>query len=660
MFLPLLVPAALVFYSVTAHYQRPTVPLLFDNLAFTAAVGLWVALAMHAPTFGLRLGMMLPVVLFLVVFFVGNKMCYRFFKDWVHHQMLLEWRAGAPILRDVLRELRAWEWIGGIGLTLAAAAVCAIYGEPAPLGWAVPIGLGALVICSVAQVLLRSGHFDTDEHNPFMNFVRGWMRELKGLHEQRANAIAPRVRPNPGHGYRDAGVPGYPLVNEPCAGVAPRPPLRTSRGAQPNIVLVVLESVRALECGAYGAEPSFTPNFDALAREGLLFRNFYANGSQTVRGEMSLLCSFYDHYGGSPLYVRCPALRMRSVPEILRDHGYRTMWISSYTASFHNKENFLRCHGIDEIHDDRGLPPGLPTINWGAPDEELFKYATRILDRQASEGCGSSGRPFFAQIMTLTNHWPFAGPYPTNDQTPAVCRDKLYTDFTRGIYYTDYAVGRFIESVRDKPWFENTIFVFTSDHGVWLYPDELGLNAIQKQEAYFRMPMLFYAPGMIETGVIEAVTSQVDFAPTILDLLGIRSRQSFVGRSAFDPADDSTRSALMLHWHTWNVRVGDRYLYKLGKSLHSDDVRAVRRTDRRDRTRTSYVYFEEKQDLLRKRDVSSIEPHSGPEVQRLTQWAEDLLYLTEFLRVHNRVYDRAMCEPSDAPPSQAVSPAAAT
>lgn len=647
MLMPLLVPAALVLYSTTAHYQRPTLPLLFDSLAFTAGLGLWLTLALHAPNLPLRLALILPVVGFLAIFFVGNKMCYRFFKDWAHHQMLLEWRVGGSILRDVFKELRAWEWIGGFGLTLAAALLCAMYGRPAPLHWAVPIGLGLLVVGAVGHAALRSRCFETDEHNPFMNFVRGWLNEFKGVNEKRATAIAPLVRPAPGYGYRDAAVPGFPLVNEPRSDLPPRPRLTGPSGRPPNIVLVILESVRALECGAYGAAPSFTPKIDALSRDGLLFKNFYANGSQTVRGEMALLCSYYDHYGGSPLYVRCPGLRLRSLPEILRDHGYQTHWISSYTAAFHNKENFLRGHGIDEIHDDRGLPPGLPTINWGPSDEDLFSYATTILDRQTSASDGG-GRPFFAEIMTLTNHWPFAGPYPTSDQTPVVCRDKLYTDFTRGVYYTDHAVGRFIDSVRDKPWFDDTIFVFTSDHGAWIYPDELGLNALQKQEAYFRMPMLFYAPAMVDPGVVQGVTSQVDFAPTLLDLLGLRERNAFVGRSAFDPIDPAERRALMLHWHSWNVRVGDRYLYTVGKSFQSHHNRAARPDDTHEKRGTTYAYFEEHDDLLRKRDASSVEPRTGPEVDRLTAWAEDLLYLTEFLRVHNRVYDRPI---GAAPPA---------
>jgi arylsulfatase A-like enzyme len=636
--LPLAPAAAFVLYSTTAHYQRPTAALVCDSLGFIAGLGLWISLALHAPSLWLRALLTGPVVLFLAVFFIGNKLCYRFFKDWVHHQMVLEWRVGGSIFWDSWKSMQPWEWIGGLILPLAATGATLTLGRPAPPQWSIPIAAGAMIACAVVHALVRSRSFDTDEHNPFMNFLRGWLGELKGMNARRAMAIASRIRPAPWHGYRYTEAAECPLVQEPREDAPPRPPLVAVSGRPPNVVLIVLESVRALECGAYGAAPSFTPNFDAIARDGLLLKNFYANGSQTVRGELSLLCSFYDHFGGAPLYVRNPALRLRSLPEILRERGYRTLWISSYTASFHNKERFLRCHGIDEIHDDRGLPAGLPRINWGPADEALFEHAQSILDRQRE--------PFFAEIMTLTNHWPFPGPYPTCERTPIVSTEKLYTNFTRGVYYTDHALGCFLESARRAPWFDNTIFIITSDHGAWIYPDDLPLGAIQKQEAYFRMPMLFYAPKLIEPGVLDVVTSQVDVAPTLLDLLGIRTRHAFIGRSAFDPADPCSRHALMLHWHTWNIRIGNRYLYTVGKSFEAKDHRASRPDDARERRGTMHAFFEAGGDVLREPESAVVIRDSAAQVEALSRWGDDLLYLVDFLRVRNRVYDR--------PPAPAV------
>ena len=111
-----------------------------------------------------------------------------------------------------------------------------------------------------------------------------------------------------------------------------------------------MESVRAKESAAYGEKVSFTPAFDKLVKDGQLYRNFYANGTQTVRGELSLLCSFYPNFTGIPIYTKKPKLKMSSFPGILRVDGYSTMWISGIKSSYANKKGFLKNHGI-EGHD---------------------------------------------------------------------------------------------------------------------------------------------------------------------------------------------------------------------------------------------------------------------------------------------------------------------
>ena len=70
-----------------------------------------------------------------------------------------------------------------------------------------------------------------------------------------------------------------------------------------NIILLLMESFRAAEIGVYGSEIDLTPRFDAWAKKGILFKNFYANGFQTRHGEIATYCSVMPNYGAAVLNV---------------------------------------------------------------------------------------------------------------------------------------------------------------------------------------------------------------------------------------------------------------------------------------------------------------------------------------------------------------------
>jgi glucan phosphoethanolaminetransferase (alkaline phosphatase superfamily) len=80
----------------------------------------------------------------------------------------------------------------------------------------------------------------------------------------------------------------------------------TDNRSRPNVVLVLMESFRAFESGAYGANPSHTPQLDKIASEGIKFTKFYGNGSYTIRGEFSTLFSFLPDFYGTDAYTSYP------------------------------------------------------------------------------------------------------------------------------------------------------------------------------------------------------------------------------------------------------------------------------------------------------------------------------------------------------------------
>ena len=89
---------------------------------------------------------------------------------------------------------------------------------------------------------------------------------------------------------------------------------------------------------------------------------------------------------------------------------------------------------------------------WGVADEDLFTLTLRELDQRHA-----AGRPFFAHVMTTSNHRPYTYPAGRIDIPPGTGADGA-------VKYTDWALGDFIERARAKPWFDDTVFVIVADH----------------------------------------------------------------------------------------------------------------------------------------------------------------------------------------------------
>jgi phosphoglycerol transferase MdoB-like AlkP superfamily enzyme len=149
---------------------------------------------------------------------------------------------------------------------------------------------------------------------------------------------------------------------------------------------------------------------------------------------------------------------------------------------------------------------------WGVADEDLFTLALRELDARHAHST-----PFFAHVMTTSNHRPFTYPPGRIDIPPKSGREG-------GVKYTDYAIGRFIDQARTKPWFADTVFVIVADH------THNGRGRQELPPAAYHIPMIVYAPGRIAAGRVDTIASQIDVAPTLLALLNFSYDSRFFGQ----------------------------------------------------------------------------------------------------------------------------------
>ena len=291
-----------------------------------------------------------------------------------------------------------------------------------------------------------------------------------------------------------------------------------------NVVLISVESLSAEYLGAYGSTKNLTPRLDRLAAEGLKFENVYATGTRTVRG-LEALSIGTPPIPGQAILRRPNNQHLISVGQFLHQQGFESYFIYGGYGYFDNMNAFFA--GNDYTVVDRTDFPkeSIPMENvWGVADEALFDNALRVLDAPAAKA-----KPFFAHIMTTSNHRPFTYPDGRIDIKSPGGRDG-------GVKYTDYAIGRFIDQARKKPWFKDTLFVIVADHCA------SAAGKTKLPVAGYRIPLIFYAPDMLPPGVFAKMTSQVDIPPTLLDLLDAKGDDHYFGDSLFENASRPGRA----------------------------------------------------------------------------------------------------------------------
>ena len=307
-----------------------------------------------------------------------------------------------------------------------------------------------------------------------------------------------------------------------------------------NIVLVTIESMCSSYMERFGNTESITPVLDSLYRLGMAFDRVYATGNRTVRGLEAVTLSLPPCPGQS-IIKRPNNAGMHSTGALLREKGYNVTYFYGGNSYFDNMETFFSGNGYDIVDQKSYSPEEITFANiWGVCDEDAYRKVIRTLGEQSQDG-----KPFFAHVMTVSNHRPFTYPagkirIPNDSKTRA-----------GGVLYTDYALGQFLAEASKQPWFDNTIFLITADHCA----SSAGRTEIPLHK--YHIPALIFAPGFVAPQQIEGIVSQIDLMPTLLSLLDMDYDSHFYGRSIFDP--DYVNRAFIATYQDLGYLEGDTF-----------------------------------------------------------------------------------------------------
>lgn len=283
---------------------------------------------------------------------------------------------------------------------------------------------------------------------------------------------------------------------------------------KPNIVLVTIESLSAKYLGSNGDERNLTPNLDALRKQSLYFNNFYATGTRTDRGLEAITLAIPPTPGRSIVKRIGRESGFASLGQQLSAVGYDSVFVYGGRGYFDNMNAFFSGNGYRVVDQSSVDESEIHFKNaWGMADEDLYKQTLKLADADYARQ-----QPFLLQLMTTSNHRPYTYPDNRIDIKSGNGRDGA-------VKYTDYAIGQFLEQARQKPWFDNTIFIFVADHTA---------GSAGKEDlpiSNYQIPLFIYAPKLIEPRESAQLASQIDLAPTLLGLLNLDYQSTFFGRN---------------------------------------------------------------------------------------------------------------------------------
>jgi phosphoglycerol transferase MdoB-like AlkP superfamily enzyme len=302
----------------------------------------------------------------------------------------------------------------------------------------------------------------------------------------------------------------------------------------PNVVLVICESFSAYKSSMYNNPLNTTPYFNELCKNGVFFDRCFTPAYGTARGVWATITGIPD--------VESPSTASRN-PNAVNQHtiindfkGYNNYYFLGGSATWANIRGLLT-NNINGLHlfEEQDYKAAKIDV-WGISDKNLFLEANKVLKEQHN--------PFFAVIQTADNHRPYT--IPKEDEAAfkkiSFSADSLKrfgfetNDEMNAFRYTDFCYQQFMEAAKKETYFDNTIFVFVGDHGIRFNGnlDYLPKSYTAQGLTCEHVPLLFYAPKLLQPKRINEVCSQVDILPTIAALAKTTYSNTTFGRNLLD------------------------------------------------------------------------------------------------------------------------------
>mgnify|MGYP006277193475 CR=1 FL=1 len=290
-------------------------------------------------------------------------------------------------------------------------------------------------------------------------------------------------------------------------------------GGGPNVILILIDTLRADHVHCYGYERMITPHLDSLASQGVRWTDCQAQSSWTLPAMTSIFTGTTERaHGAGARGERLYGIgeELVTLPEAYSAMGYSTYGI--YNAPVMDVE-YGFASGVDSV-DTEGCTDVL--------DAEV------VVDRTLSWIDSDADGPFFAVAHFFDPHWPYCAPDGPQDladvPASAIRAANAHGDLNRDqaialidyydaeIRYCDRELGRLFAGLRERGLDENTIVVVVADHGEEFLDHGMMFHGRQLFQETVHVPLIISGPGVPRGDVVTEVVGQYDIMPTLMHL----------------------------------------------------------------------------------------------------------------------------------------------
>jgi len=287
-----------------------------------------------------------------------------------------------------------------------------------------------------------------------------------------------------------------------------------------SVILITVDTLRADRIESYGYKEGRTPTSNSLAQEGVLFENVLVQTPITLPSHASILTGTYPFYHGVQDVVGRLRRDVPTLAEWFREKGYRTGAVVGSSV-------LLSQWGLDrgfEFYEDSFPMEGIRQIDFSRverPAERVISLSSAWVDEVRAV-------PFFLWVHLYDPHDPYIPPEPFASDF----RDRPYDG---EIAYLESELGRFFDRLKEWDLYDDTLIIFTSDHGESLGEHDEKYHAYYLYDASLRVPLILKVPQSLSQGRYAPGTRlsnqvrSVDIAPTIIQLLGEPVPESMQG-----------------------------------------------------------------------------------------------------------------------------------
>lgn len=309
----------------------------------------------------------------------------------------------------------------------------------------------------------------------------------------------------------------------------------TALGKDKNLIVLQIEALQNFVIGLEYEGQEITPNLNRLIKDksSIYYNNYYqlVGRGNTSDAEFvtnnslhpSMETPTYDQYEDNTFY---------GLPWVLRDKGYKAWAFHGYKKDFWNREKAYVGQGFERFisqedydYDEEDV------IGLGISDEKFFEQTLEYLKKLDRDK-----EPFYSFIVSLTSHTPFDMPKKHHKlKLKDEHKGNIIGNYLQSIHYTDRYIGKFIDGLKENGIYDNSVIAIYGDHFAIQNTDEEineKMSEFLGHKYYYddimNIPLIISIPGEDLGYTNEKVGSQIDFMPTILNIMGYENNKGIM------------------------------------------------------------------------------------------------------------------------------------